>query len=300
MRFTNSGVRREMAMRERRCSMGWMATGVLAWGMASSAAWAQGAAATGVAKPQAPMMPEAVPEPAVPAEVPPVPAGLPDLAALGETMAAVQAEMIPMQAEMEAQMAPLQARMIPLQAEMEARMAPMQARIEAHMIPMMALMQAKMLPMLQGAAAGSGGRGEAGMKDDLFGGTEKFAKGATEATEVNQDPDDLDEVHGQHAARAHRMLLNSVHHYEFEKAGMYSQAEVEEFRKKLEAPGWHCTVHTRDLKSGETTDVCSKWRSADVKESAIITAEPKELTFIHRVERVPVQAHEGDKERESN
>ena len=287
MKVANSGVRQETTMRERRCGMRWVMTGVLALGLASSAGWSQAAAmpaeALGL---QPPVMPAVPPVPVMPPPPSVTPEGVPDMAALGESLAGVQAEM-----------GPMLARMAPMQAEMEARMAPMQARMEAQMAPMqarMAVMQARMLPMLQGGAVGTGGRSEAGMKDDLFAGTEKFAKGATEATEVNQDPDDLDEVHGQHAARAHRMLLNSVHHYEFEKAGMYSQADVEEFRKKLEGPGWHCTVHTRDLKTGETTDVCSKWRSADVKESAIITAEPKELTFIHRVERVQASGHEGE------
>jgi hypothetical protein len=44
-------------------------------------------------------------------------------------------------------------------------------------------------------------------------------------------------------------------------------------------------VHTRDLKTGESTDVCSKHRTDGLKEAAIISVEPKELTFIHTIRR---------------
>jgi hypothetical protein len=44
-------------------------------------------------------------------------------------------------------------------------------------------------------------------------------------------------------------------------------------------------VHTRSLKTGESTDVCNKQRSDDMKETAIITVEPKSLTFIHTIGR---------------
>ncbi len=123
------------------------------------------------------------------------------------------------------------------------------------------------------------------LKDDLFAGTEKFAKNATEANEVNMDPDALNLVGGPDSNRAHRTLLNTVHHYEYDKPGMYNPADVDEFRRKLEGGDWHCSVHSRDLKSGESTDICSRRRAPDMIEQAIITVEPKELTFIHTIRR---------------
>ena len=123
------------------------------------------------------------------------------------------------------------------------------------------------------------------MRDDLFAGTEKFAKGATEATEVNMDPDSLDMVGGNEAHKAHRMILNVVRSYSYDKPGMYNMAEVEEFRRKLGTGDWHCSVHTRDLKTGESTDVCSRRRAPDMIENAIITVAPKELTFIHNIRK---------------
>ena len=81
------------------------------------------------------------------------------------------------------------------------------------------------------------------LKDDLFAGTEKFAKNATEATEVNMTPDTLDLVGGNEAHKAHRMILNVVRSYSYDKPGMYNMAEVDEFRHKLDSGDWHCSVH---------------------------------------------------------
>lgn len=123
------------------------------------------------------------------------------------------------------------------------------------------------------------------VKDDLFAGTEKFAKGASDVTEVIMDPDTLDMVDGKEAKRAHNMLLNVVRTYEYEKPGMYNIADVEEIRQRVNTGDWHCSVHTRDSKNGESTDICNKRRTDGMVEQAIITVEPKELTFIHTIRR---------------
>ena len=123
------------------------------------------------------------------------------------------------------------------------------------------------------------------VKDDLFTGTEKFAKNASDVTEVTMDPDTLDMVNGNGAKRAHNMILNVVRTYSYDKPGMYRLEDVEEFRRKLNTGDWHCSVHTRDLKTGESTDICNRRRTDGMKESAIITVEPKELTFIHTIRK---------------
>ncbi len=123
------------------------------------------------------------------------------------------------------------------------------------------------------------------VKDDLFAGTEVFAKGASDVTEVSMDPDTLGMVGGRDKAKARSMVLNVVRTYEYDKPGMYNIADVDAFRNKLNTGDWHCSVHTRSLKSGESTDVCSKHRSDDMVETAIITVEPKELTFIHTIRK---------------
>jgi hypothetical protein len=147
--------------------------------------------------------------------------------------------------------------------------------------------------MGQGAGVGLGeGIGAEGAqnsaplpKDDLFAGTEVFAKNATNVTEVTMDPDTLNLVGGSDEHKARAMVLNVVRTYEYDKPGMYNMADVEAIRNKLNTGDWHCSVHVRDLKNGTGTDVCNKRRTDGMKETAIIEVEPKELTFIHTIRR---------------
>ena len=121
------------------------------------------------------------------------------------------------------------------------------------------------------------------VKDDLFAGTEKFAKGASDVSEVTMDGDSLGMVAGKDSDLAKAMKLTVVRSYTYDKPGMYRMEDVEEFRKRLETGEWHCSVHIRESKTGESTDVCSKHRSDNLSETAIITVEPKELTFVHTI-----------------
>jgi hypothetical protein len=123
------------------------------------------------------------------------------------------------------------------------------------------------------------------VKDDLFAGTEMFAKGASDVTEITMDPATLGLVGGKDSKRAHNTILNVVRTYSYDKPGMYNIADVEAFRNKLNTGDWHCSVHTRSLKTGESTDICNKQRTDGMAESAIITVEPKELTFIHTIRK---------------
>jgi len=129
------------------------------------------------------------------------------------------------------------------------------------------------------------GQTTAPVKDDLFAGTEIFAKGASDVTEVTMDPDTLGMVTGKDGKRAHSMVLNVVRTYEYDKPGMYRIEDVDAFRNKLNSGDWHCSIHTRSLKTGESTDVCNRRRTDDLTETAIITVEPKELTFIHTIRK---------------
>jgi hypothetical protein len=133
------------------------------------------------------------------------------------------------------------------------------------------------------AAAAAAPAGDPQVKDDLFDGTEQFAKNATDVTEVTMDPRTLDMVDGKDKEKAHRMRLNVVRTYTYDKPGMYDMAEVDKFRAKLNTGDWHCSVHTRSLKTGDSTDVCQKTRTDGLVESAIMTVSAKQLTFIHTI-----------------
>lgn len=143
----------------------------------------------------------------------------------------------------------------------------------------------KMMPMSGAAAQGEGAQNVDSSKDELFNGTEVFAKNATHVTEITMDPDSLGLVGGPDGHKAHSMVLNVVRTYEYDKPGMYNVADVDAFRNKLNSGDWHCSVHERDLKTGESTDVCSKHRTDGLREQAIVTVEPRQLTFIHRIWR---------------
>lgn len=119
------------------------------------------------------------------------------------------------------------------------------------------------------------------VKDDLFAGTEKFATGASDVTEINLDPKMMGMVHGGGGGElAHKMKFMVIHTYEYPKVGMYKDEDVEVYRKKLQDGSWSCSVHVKD-KSG-TTDICSRTpEGGGSSEMVILTAEPKELTFIH-------------------
>jgi hypothetical protein len=122
-------------------------------------------------------------------------------------------------------------------------------------------------------------------KDDLFAGTEVFAKGASDITEITMDPDTLGLVDGPDRGRARNTVLKVVRTYTYDKPGMYNMSDVEAIRNKLNTGDWHCSVHVRDLKNGTGTDVCGKRRTDGMKESAIIEVEQKSLTFIHTISK---------------
>lgn len=130
-----------------------------------------------------------------------------------------------------------------------------------------------------------GGGEDPQVKDDLFAGVEQFNKNATDVTEINMGPDSLGMLNGRHSSEAKTMVLNIVRTYSFDKPGMYDMAAVEQYRNKLNTGDWRCTVHTRNMKTGESTDVCQKARADGYREEAIITIEPKELTFIHTIRK---------------
>jgi hypothetical protein len=117
-------------------------------------------------------------------------------------------------------------------------------------------------------------------KDDLFAGTEKFAKGATDVSEINLDPKTMGLVRGDYAGgMAHRMKFMVIRSYTYDKPGMYNMDDVEVYRKKLNDGAWSCSIHVRN-KDG-ATDICSRSASDGSSEMVIISAEPKELSFIH-------------------
>jgi hypothetical protein len=127
------------------------------------------------------------------------------------------------------------------------------------------------------------------VKDDLFAGAEKFAQGASAVTEINLDPSTMGMVShgGQEAGLAHKMNFIVVHTYKYDKPGMYSMEDFQAYTKKLTDGTWNCSVHVRE-KDG-STDICSRTAADhETNEMVILTAQPKELTFIHMSGKMPL------------
>jgi uncharacterized membrane-anchored protein YhcB (DUF1043 family) len=208
-------------------------------------------------------------------------------AKLAEQMAQQQAQMGPILAKLAVQMQQLE----PLQAELQAQMAPMMAKMEVSMAPMEAEMMARSAALqaqmlARGVVMQDGGMvsiGDPQVKDDLFDGTEKFAKGASDVTSVNLGPDMLGMVSGKHGGdMAHKLNFMVVRTYEYPRPGMYNLADVDVYRQKLKAGNWNCFIHTEESKTGESTDICNRaLPNGEGNEMVILTVEPKELTFIH-------------------
>jgi hypothetical protein len=150
---------------------------------------------------------------------------------------------------------------------------------EPHMAPV--VLASNEGPGLSFSLGGGSYSADPQVKDDLFAGTEKFEKGATDVTNVNLDGKTLGMVGGDKdlGDAAHKLKFIVVHSYKYDKPGMYRMEDVEEYRKKLTDGSWNCFVHTKD-KDG-TTDVCAKSGPGDNHEMVVLTAEPLELTFVH-------------------
>jgi hypothetical protein len=121
------------------------------------------------------------------------------------------------------------------------------------------------------------------VKDDLFAGSEKFAQGASEVTEINLDPSTMGMIghhYGPDGGLASKMNFMVIHSYKYDKPGMYSMDDFQAYSKKLTDGTWNCSIHVRE-KNG-STDICSRTApDHETNEMVILTAEPKEITFIH-------------------
>ncbi len=71
-----------------------------------------------------------------------------------------------------------------------------------------------------------------------------------------------------------------VREYEFDKEGQYSLEEVEKLRTYFQGTEWTPIVHSRERKSGETTDVLLKMVNGETRGMFVLSAEPKELSIV--------------------
>jgi hypothetical protein len=79
-----------------------------------------------------------------------------------------------------------------------------------------------------------------------------------------------------------------VRSFEFSKEGEYSAADVEALRSQVRVPGWTRVVGVRSETDGENVDVYFKLEDDKMAGIVVISAEPKELTFVSIVGPIDV------------
>jgi Domain of unknown function (DUF4252) len=91
----------------------------------------------------------------------------------------------------------------------------------------------------------------------------------------NEDPEE------RQAARIVANLKGIyVRSFEFSKEGEYSAADVEALRSQVRGPSWTRVVGVRSETDGENVDVFFKLEDDKMAGIVVISAEPKELTFV--------------------
>jgi hypothetical protein len=79
-----------------------------------------------------------------------------------------------------------------------------------------------------------------------------------------------------------------VRSFEFSKEGEYSAGDVEALRSQVRVPGWTKVVGVRSETDGENVDVYFKMEDDKMAGIVVISAEPKELTFVSIVGPIDV------------
>ena len=79
-----------------------------------------------------------------------------------------------------------------------------------------------------------------------------------------------------------------VRSFEFSREGEYSAADVESLRAQVRAPGWTRVVGVRSETDGDNVDVFFKLEGDKMSGIVVISAEPKELTFVSVVGPIDV------------
>src|SRR5712691_6515266 len=74
-----------------------------------------------------------------------------------------------------------------------------------------------------------------------------------------------------------------VKSFEFEKAGEYSQADVESVMSQLRGGGWSKIVGVTSKKDGDNVEVYLMMQGDQIQGLAVISAEPKEFTVVNIV-----------------
>lgn len=74
-----------------------------------------------------------------------------------------------------------------------------------------------------------------------------------------------------------------VKNFEFDQPNQYTQADVDQIRAQLHAPGWTRIVQSHDAHTSENDEIYVMKENDKIMGLAILVAEPKELTVVNIV-----------------
>lgn len=77
--------------------------------------------------------------------------------------------------------------------------------------------------------------------------------------------------------------------FEFGKPGQYTQEDLEQIRRQLQAPNWKKIVGVRSIKDGDNVDVYTMVREGKIDGMAVLVAEPNELTVVNIVGTIDLE-----------
>jgi hypothetical protein len=80
-----------------------------------------------------------------------------------------------------------------------------------------------------------------------------------------------------------------VRSYEFSEEKAYNAAEVESLRAQFRSPTWSRVVGVRSEHDGENVDVFFRMENDKMAGIVVISAEPKELTFVNIVGPIEIE-----------
>jgi hypothetical protein len=120
---------------------------------------------------------------------------------------------------------------------------------------------------------------------------DKFAAQSSETVDVTLDSNMLnlaknflsDKDADQRQAKEIVSQLKGIYvrSFEFDKTGVYTEADVEAFRDQLKSPEWNRIVGVKSKRDGETDYVYIRQSGGKMTGLAVIAAEPKEFTLVY-------------------
>ncbi len=123
---------------------------------------------------------------------------------------------------------------------------------------------------------------------------DRLAKVASETVDINLDANMLQlasktfsdkKTDESKQAKINKLAsrLKGIHikSFEFDKAGMYEQADVDAIRALFQLPAWSRMFGVNSKRDGENVDIYARMENNQMMGLAIVSAEPKELTIVH-------------------